>query len=469
MRAGTTALVLAVLAGALTWWTFLAPDERTPAAHHAGRIVFVRQTADDPGPMIAVMEPDDSETRILAEGSDPAWSPDGSRIAFSAAASGAGRSADIFVMNADGTGVHRLTANPEGVYDEGPSWSPDGRHVVFSRSVLDLSGPDPVASASRRDLYTVRVADGRGLTELVGGPTDDFEPTWSPDGSLIAFVRIGDGSEPGATPAASQIWIVQADGTAPTPVTTLEQGSWRPAWSPDGASIAFDDDDEIHVVGLDGEDPRRVANGFDPAWSPDGAALVFARGSDGDNDLYAVDLDGELVPRLTDGPANDASPAWGTTPPVTPSAPPSPSPSPFEPEDVFASGEAAGSRWVLVDTGVLLVLYRADGAELASVTDAPDPTSRSRPTRSGTSTSRPRSRSAWRPQRSARSRWWVSGRNRSRRRCARSPTPTGSRPGGSHSTIGSRTRGSWPTTTPRFPADRGSCTTPGRPGRPSAT
>jgi TolB protein len=367
---GATALLLAALAGAIVWRAFLAAPDTAPATRDPGRIVFVTQDHDDPAPSIAVMEADGSGVRELVSGADPAWSPDGTRIAFSRY--GANRSSGIYVMDADGSNVRSLTANPEGVFDEGPSWSADGRLIVFSRNFLDLSGPDPVpAGTSRRDLYTVGV-DGTGPTELVGGPTDDYEPMWSPDGSRIAFVRALP-AEPGTTPTPDQIWTVRADGGGPRRVTTLTSGGGYPAWSPDGTQLAFESGLAIYVVGVDGSGLRRVpgVSGFDPAWSPDGTRIVFTVGADADHDLSVVALDGTGLRRLTLGPASDSSPAWGPSP--IPVESPSPAPPWFEGLPRVASGEAAGTRWLLLDSGAGLWLLGEDATEFAVDTSAASP------------------------------------------------------------------------------------------------
>jgi Tol biopolymer transport system component len=107
---------------------------------------------------------------------DPAWSPNGKRIAFSSNRRLAEGSAatEVYVMNADGSGVRRVTATPG--YDENPDWSPDGTRIAFTNDFLNI--------------YTVN-ANGTGLQNLtrLSATTEEHsrEPCWSPDGTMIAF------------------------------------------------------------------------------------------------------------------------------------------------------------------------------------------------------------------------------------------------------------------------------------------
>lgn len=225
---------------------------------------------------------------------EPAWSPDGSRIAF---ASKRGGSFDVYVMNADGSGTRRLTSAPG---DEGhPTWSPDGERIVFSRGT---SG----------DLYVMN-ADGSGEKALVKGPADDAQPAWSPDGRSIAFARRPSGTQ------MRDLWVVGADGSEPRRLTRLDATSSSPAWSPDGTRVAFSTNSggeqfDIYFVVVAGKGLQQVTetpdDSFEPAWSPDGTTIAFAEGGS----IFSIESEGEPR-RLSSSSGNDSSPAWNPSPP----------------------------------------------------------------------------------------------------------------------------------------------------------
>jgi Tol biopolymer transport system component len=114
-------------------------------------------------------------------------------------------------MNADGTDAQRLTKSP--VADERPTWSPDGTKIAFTRK-----------QRGNTDVYAI-TADGRREQRLTSGPADDYQPTWSPDGTRIAF-----GSNRAGPPS---LYVMHADGTRVARLTTPNKGqdedlSWQP-------------------------------------------------------------------------------------------------------------------------------------------------------------------------------------------------------------------------------------------------
>jgi Tol biopolymer transport system component len=236
-------------------------------------------------------------------------SPDGSRVAFNGCGSAA--NTDVFVANSDGTGTTNLTNNPEVVEGQfGLTFSPDSDRIVFRREVY-VSGDD--------DIYSM-TSDGTDLTNLTDGPETATEqwPTFSPDGDTLAFVRT---TGPNESPA-TDIYTINPDGTDLTRLTNSPQESeGGPVFSPDGGRIAFTrtpvtggmTHSDIYVMGSDGSDltnvtaSPRVSESWH-AFLADGRKVAFVRTSGLEKaDVYAVNLDGTGLVRLTSHPAWEGS------------------------------------------------------------------------------------------------------------------------------------------------------------------
>ena len=163
----------------------------------------------------------------------------------------------------------------------------------------------PVRPVWNGDIYVVN-ADGTGRTRLTRDPAEEFSPAWSPDGAKIAFSRF--------TGTRFQIYVMNADGTGATQLTFGDSAATGAAWSPDGKRIAFTRCSvscDVYAMNADGSDPTRLTYGEQPGdesptWSPDGRSIAFAD-IDG---LFAIGSFGGPWRRVTDGPADDANPSW---------------------------------------------------------------------------------------------------------------------------------------------------------------
>ena len=270
-------------------------------APSAARIAFVSYVY--PSAEIYVMNPDGTDQTRLTNNSDtdqmPTWSPDRTRIAFVSDRDG---NDEIYVMNADGSGQTRLT-NDEHV-DYHPAWSPDGAKIAFARAQS--------CCGSSFEIYVMN-ADGASQTRLTYDPSGESNsyPAWSPDGTHIAFTSSrGDGHW--------RLYVMNADGTNQARLTDNPGTDAMPAWSPDGARIAFasmlGSTWSIYVVNVDGTGQTRLSNAGDydwmPSWSPDGTRIAFDGLRDGNYDIYAMNPDGTGQTRLTTAPGADNWPAW---------------------------------------------------------------------------------------------------------------------------------------------------------------
>lgn len=247
-------------------------------------------SADSPmGSGVWVVRADGSDLFLAAGGgSEPAWAPRSNQIAF---VSGSGPDAHIALINSDGTGRRTLTAGDD--IDRLPAWAPDETTLAFVRIDRGLA---------TGELYRMRV-DGTQLTRLAPSNTELVAqaPSWAPDGRRITFSHAG------------RVFVVSPDGSG-----LLElAGGTLPSFSPDGRRIAFVRDSALVVINSDGSGARTLRNvkgdffTSGPRWSHDATTLVFSTARERlDHDLYSVGADGRRLRRLTNNAVDERLPAW---------------------------------------------------------------------------------------------------------------------------------------------------------------
>jgi TolB protein len=220
-------------------------------------------------------------------------------------------------MNADGTGLTRLTFSPGN--DLSPTWSKDGKRIAF---VSARDDPNPSTAGSQAwDIYVMNSADGGTVTRLTDRAGPDVDPAWSPDGKQVAFVsgRDADGVED-----TSDLYAVTLDGLQVTRLTAEGTRVGEPSWAPGGKQIAFTagdfdaNDTDVFVVNADGTQVTRLTEGPNspgadaaPTWSPDGKQIAFTSTRAGDTrEIYIMNANGTAVTRLTYNAVEDWEPAW---------------------------------------------------------------------------------------------------------------------------------------------------------------
>jgi TolB protein len=264
---------------------------RSPITSLSGRIVF-----DNFHDVWAINADGTGLTRLTRSPRpdfDATWSPDGTQIAFR---SERGGDSEIWLMNADGSHQRRL------VRGISPAWSPDGSMIAYA-SPGDLLCPP--GRGLRCSGISIMNADGSGQRRLPHTDGGEY-PSWSPDGKRIAFNSNLSGDH--------VMYIVDIDGPHLVDLSSVGEG-WQVDWSPDGRSILFtshrdhpDNYTDIYVMRPDGSGVRRLTHnrGYTPAWSPDGSHIVFSAPG-----LFVMRADGSGVTSLpVDGVGETSLPDW---------------------------------------------------------------------------------------------------------------------------------------------------------------
>jgi TolB protein len=299
MRIGRIAWVIAAL-GACGASLLLTsrPAQSAPAA--SGKIAFQSDRAGNFD--IVVTDPSGRQQVNVTAASRadevaPAWSADGTQIAFTTNRAGRWQ---VWLMLADGTGQRPLPGTTGD--DVKPAWSPDGRRVAFE--------------SNRDGNWEIYVSDVEGGTpvNLSKSPsTDDIDPSWSPDGTKLVYAsgQYGKGG--------FRLVILDVETGEKRVLPPFTTDAFRPAWSPDGRRIAFTGfragNYDIFLTDPFGKLRTRVtsdsAEDADPSWSPDGRLLAFTSYRDTNYELYVTTLDGKSQRNLSRTPAaTDDNPAW---------------------------------------------------------------------------------------------------------------------------------------------------------------
>lgn len=265
------------------------------------------------------MNPDGSDKTHLTEeaffGQEPAWSADGTKIAFR-------QGKRLYSMKADGSDLINIA--PMAGFKWNPTWYPSGKKVAF---------------VAFGDIYVTTLrANGKPLgepTKLTASEAGDSEPAVSPDGKKLAFVSNRDG-------LYRQIYVMKATlpggpDNRPIQLThTVGAHNSSPEWSPDGTKIAFASDrleeqvNEVYVMNSTGSNETRLTTGrfssdFGPSFSPDGKKIAFTRWAlredIDDYDVWVMDAEGTNPANLTDEmvdeggePSREYYPAWQPLP-----------------------------------------------------------------------------------------------------------------------------------------------------------
>lgn len=268
-------------------------------APEAGQTRLVFSSDRDGDHEIFIMNADGSGVQQLTfnnvNDDKPSWSKDGTRIAWE---SEIDADFEIFVMNADGSNQRQITDND--VNDWGPAWSPDSSQIAFHSD-----------EAGNIDLYTMN-ADGTDRTQVTTNSGTDRSPSWSPDGLELIYYSDSSGGR--------ELYRISAQGGSAVRLTNNTFYDGQPDWSLNGTGIVFgstreDSNSEIFLMRTNGSNILRLTNSAgvddDPVWSPDGRQIAYESDADGDFDIWIMNVDGNGAVNLTE--ANDStdwSPDW---------------------------------------------------------------------------------------------------------------------------------------------------------------
>jgi TolB protein len=231
---------------------------------------------------------------------EPAWSPDGSRLAFVSNRNG---HLKVYSMRLDGSELKQLTQGTE--EDDNPAWSPDGARIAY----VSTRDGNP-------EIYVMR-ADGTQQVRLTRDQATDIHPNWSPDGSLIIW-NSSRNSQNKAEPETFELFTMRPDGSDVRQLTRGGIATYA-SWSPDGSKILFrkqleDGNSDVFVMAADATGATNLTRNpaFDgwPSWSADGKRIVFAREHGDEASIYSMNADGTGVVAIVTLSGRCTNPRW---------------------------------------------------------------------------------------------------------------------------------------------------------------
>jgi len=256
----------------------VGPFPDPPAA--PGLIVFASNRDESHSEIYVMQDDQTTPTRLTfnaVRDAAPLLSPDGTKITFRRELN----PSSVFVMNVDGS--HQVGLAP----GERAEWSPDGTKLALVAESL-----------------AVMNSDATGIQRFSVGAT---LVSWSPDGTKLAYVSTGLNGQ-----HEDDVYIINANGTAPVRITDDGVAKNSLAWSADGSKLLYSAIQTVYIMDPDGTDLTSPCAGRSARWSPDGQRIIFVTDAfDGNEEIYSIRVNGADLENMSQNPANESDPDWG--------------------------------------------------------------------------------------------------------------------------------------------------------------